>query len=144
MVQYGFCEFKKLCGCNLKDSKKYIADRKPAVFDMTTVAFVTRPDFIINNSSIWDGRLEGYYSKRKIIDIDDAFDFSIAEFLMNERISQKIMENKVVLITGAAGKLGTSLSKSILENNGKIVMVDTRYKLQFSKHSHPIGCCTLL
>ena len=34
------------------------------------------------------------------------------------------MENKVVLITGAAGKLGTSLSKSILENNGKIVMAD--------------------
>ena len=34
------------------------------------------------------------------------------------------MENKVVLITGAAGKLGESLSKSILENNGKIVMAD--------------------
>ena len=33
---------------------------------------------------------------------------------------KKIIENKVVLITGAAGKLGTSLSKSILENNGKI------------------------
>ena len=34
------------------------------------------------------------------------------------------MENKVVLLTGAAGKLGKSLSKSILDNNGKIVMAD--------------------
>ena len=34
------------------------------------------------------------------------------------------MENKVVLITGAAGKIGTSLSESILKNNGKIVMAD--------------------
>ena len=34
------------------------------------------------------------------------------------------MDRKVVLITGAAGKLGESLSKSILENNGIVVMAD--------------------
>ena len=34
------------------------------------------------------------------------------------------MDKKVVLITGAAGKLGESLSKSVLEKNGNIVIAD--------------------
>ena len=39
--------------------------------------------------------------------------------------------NKVVLITGAAGKLGESLSKSIIKNNGNIVMADINYDKLF-------------
>ena len=35
-----------------------------------------------------------------------------------------MIDKKVVLITGAAGKLGQSLSKAILENNGSVIMVD--------------------
>ena len=57
---------------------------------MTTVAYVTRPDFIINNNSIWDGRVRGVIiPKERSIDIDDAFDFSVARYLMQERISKK-------------------------------------------------------
>ena len=57
---------------------------------MTTVAFVTRPNFIINNTSIWDGRVKGVIiPKERSLDIDDAFDFSIAKYLMQERISQE-------------------------------------------------------
>ena len=37
---------------------------------------------------------------------------------------KKIMDKKVVLITGAAGKLGASLSKCVLENDGNVVMAD--------------------
>ena len=35
-----------------------------------------------------------------------------------------MIDNKVVLISGAAGKLGEALSKEVLENNGKVVLVD--------------------
>ena len=34
------------------------------------------------------------------------------------------MDKKVVLITGAAGKLGESLSKCVLENDGNVIMAD--------------------
>ena len=75
----------------LKDSKQiYCRQKAPAAFDMTTVAFVTRPNFIINNTSIWDGRVKGVIiPKERSLDIDDAFDFSIAKYLMQERISQE-------------------------------------------------------
>ena len=35
-----------------------------------------------------------------------------------------MIDNKVVLITGAAGKLGAIFSKAILEKNGSVIMVD--------------------
>jgi len=75
----------------LKNSKQiYCRQQAPAVFDMTTVAYVTRPNFIINNKSIWDGRVKGVIiPKERAIDIDDAFDFSIAEYLMQKRIFSK-------------------------------------------------------
>ena len=35
-----------------------------------------------------------------------------------------MLENKVVLITGAAGRLGSAFSKGIIENNGKVIISD--------------------
>ena len=82
---------KKYVDVILKDSKQiYCRQKAPLVFDMTTVAYVTGPDFIINNNSIWDGRVRGVIiPKERSIDIDDAFDFSVARYLMQERISKK-------------------------------------------------------
>ena len=73
----------------LNDSETiYCRQKAPVVFDMTTVAYVTSPNFIIKNNSIWDGRVKGVIiPKERSIDIDDAFDFNIAEFLMQKRIS---------------------------------------------------------
>jgi len=56
-------------------------------FDMTTVAYVSRPQFIINNSSIWDGTVVGVEVPRsRAIDIDDEFDYSVARFLMGDHV----------------------------------------------------------
>ena len=58
-------------------------------FDIATVAYVSRPDFILRKSSIWDGNVVGVeVPKERSIDIDDSFDFSIARFLM-ERSQQE-------------------------------------------------------
>ena len=57
------------------------------IFNITTVAYVTRPSYIENKSSIWNGNVIGFeIEKENSIDIDDLHDFKIAEFLMKERL----------------------------------------------------------
>jgi CMP-N-acetylneuraminic acid synthetase len=57
-------------------------------FDMTTVAYVSRPEFILRASSMWDGSVVGVEIPReRSIDIDNALDFAIARFLMEEHRS---------------------------------------------------------
>ena len=70
-------------------NKIYRRQDSPVSFDMTTVAYVTRPDFILENNSIWDGRVRGVLiPKERSIDIDTQFDFDIAEYLLNKRINK--------------------------------------------------------
>ena len=57
----------------------------PVVFDLTTVAYVSRPDFIIKSSGIFDGRVSGVeIPAERALDIDTELDFEIAEFLMDK------------------------------------------------------------
>jgi CMP-N-acetylneuraminic acid synthetase len=56
---------------------------------LTTVAYVTRPDFIRSNNAIWDGRVVGVeIPNERAIDIDTEFDFKIADYLMRERMTE--------------------------------------------------------
>ena len=57
----------------------------PICFDISTVAYVSRPEFILNSSSIWEGTVVGVEVPRfRSIDIDDELDLSFARFLMEE------------------------------------------------------------
>ena len=57
----------------------------PQIYDMTTIAFVTRPEFIINNESLWDGRIKGVkIPKERSIDIDDNYDLDMARYLYSK------------------------------------------------------------
>ena len=72
----------------LSDSKKNYSRRQdvPKAYDMTTVAYVSRPEFIKNNNKIFDGRVKAVLiPKERAIDIDDEIDFKIAEILMQEK-----------------------------------------------------------
>lgn len=54
----------------------------PTVFDMTTVAYVARPSFILEQTGLFAGRVKSVIVPReRAIDIDDALDFRIAEEL---------------------------------------------------------------
>ena len=54
----------------------------PIVFDMTTVAYVARPTYILEHSGLFAGRVKSVIvSRERAIDIDDAIDFKIAEAL---------------------------------------------------------------
>ena len=58
----------------------------PAVFDMTTVAYVTRPAFVLEQSRIFSGRVRSVVVPReRAVDIDDIYDFKMAEMLYMDR-----------------------------------------------------------
>lgn len=57
----------------------------PEAYDLTTVAYVMRPDFVLRAEGLWEGRLRGVVvPQERAIDIDSELDFRIAEFLMSE------------------------------------------------------------
>ena len=63
----------------------------PAVYDMTTVAYAARPEFILNASSMFEGRLKAVVvPAERALDIDTELDFRLAEFLLSEsRLEQR-------------------------------------------------------
>ncbi|MBT6050346.1 MAG: acylneuraminate cytidylyltransferase family protein [Candidatus Scalindua sp.] len=67
------------------DSKVHRRQDAPVVYDMTTVAYVTSPEFVMNNKGVFDGRV-GYVHVpvERALDIDTALDFRIAECLISD------------------------------------------------------------
>lgn len=58
----------------------------PAIFDMTTVAYVTRPAFVLEQERIFSGRVKSVVVPRqRAVDIDDIYDFKMAEMLYADR-----------------------------------------------------------
>jgi N-acylneuraminate cytidylyltransferase len=57
----------------------------PAVLDVATVAYATRPSYIRQAAGLWHGVVRAVeVPPARAIDIDDALDFSIARFLMEQ------------------------------------------------------------
>lgn len=58
----------------------------PAVYDITTVAYATRPSFILGNSRLFAGRVKSVIvPEERALDIDTPLDLEIAEFLLRRR-----------------------------------------------------------
>lgn len=54
------------------------------LYDMTTVCYVSTPQFIIKSDSMWDGRVTGVLiPKHRALDIDDHVDLAVARFLFS-------------------------------------------------------------
>lgn len=55
----------------------------PVVYDMATVAYVIRPEFVLSSDAIFKGRVRAVQvPKERAIDIDTLFDFRMAECLL--------------------------------------------------------------
>lgn len=55
----------------------------PKIYDMTTVAYVSNPDFIMNHTGVFHGRVKAVeVPAERAVDIDTELDFAFAEFLM--------------------------------------------------------------
>jgi N-acylneuraminate cytidylyltransferase len=58
----------------------------PAVFDMTTIAYVADPEFVLSRDSIFQGRVKAVeIPPERAIDIDTLLDFEMAEFLLSRQ-----------------------------------------------------------
>jgi N-acylneuraminate cytidylyltransferase len=71
--------------------KAAIAGRQqaPVVYDMTTVAYVARPEFVLQSDGVFEGRVGSVHiPPERAIDIDTLMDFQIAEFLLSQREPQ--------------------------------------------------------
>ena len=72
---------------NLIFNKSRINRRQdtPPCYDLTTIAYVSRPDYILKSSSMWDGIVHGIeIPSERCIDIDNPFDYSVARLLMEQ------------------------------------------------------------
>lgn len=66
-------------------SERQITRRQevPEVYDMTTVAYVVRPGFVLERDGIFDGRVRAVHvPAERALDIDTELDFAIAECLI--------------------------------------------------------------
>ncbi len=62
----------------------------PVGYDMTTVAYVLRPKFVIDHQRLWDGRVKGIVvPNERALDIDTPLDLEIARFLKGRDHSRK-------------------------------------------------------
>jgi N-acylneuraminate cytidylyltransferase len=58
----------------------------PLVYDLTTVAYVVRPEFVLARPGIFAGRVKAIrVPPERALDIDTLLDFRMAEFLLLER-----------------------------------------------------------
>lgn len=56
----------------------------PVVYDITTVAYVARPDFILTHGRLFEGRVRPVIvPKERAVDIDDNYDFKLAQALLD-------------------------------------------------------------
>ena len=58
----------------------------PVLYDMTTVAYVARPEFVLRANRMFDGRIKAVVvPAERAVDIDTEMDFAFAEYLLTER-----------------------------------------------------------
>ena len=58
----------------------------PEMFNLTTVAYAARPEFILNNSSLWEGRVRGVtVPQERALDIDTEWDLHVADLVLADR-----------------------------------------------------------
>jgi N-acylneuraminate cytidylyltransferase len=61
------------------------------VYDMTTVAYVASPKFIMESKAVFEGRVKSVLvPEERALDIDTELDFKFAEFLINEGLKESV------------------------------------------------------
>jgi len=69
---------------NKNDDQYYRRQDVPVTYDVTTVAYVSRPEFVMSANGLFEGRVKAVkIPKERSIDIDSEMDFRIAEMMLN-------------------------------------------------------------
>ena len=70
--------------CSLVNSGKNVHRRQdsPAIYDITTVAYVSKPSFVKKYNSLFEGQIKHVQiPSERAVDIDNQLDFDFAEFI---------------------------------------------------------------
>ena len=68
------------------DKAIYQRQSAPLIYDVTTVAYATRPEFVLKANSMFEGKIRAVIVPReRAVDIDTELDLKFAEFLLNYR-----------------------------------------------------------
>lgn len=71
---------KKVCN---SDTPLHRRQDTPTVYDITTVVYAARGEFILNNNNLFEGKVTSIeVPKSRAVDIDDIYDFRFAEVLL--------------------------------------------------------------
>ena len=58
----------------------------PVLFDICTIAYVVRAEFVLEHDSMWDGRVGTVViPQERALDIDTPFDLKLAELILNDQ-----------------------------------------------------------
>jgi N-acylneuraminate cytidylyltransferase len=67
----------------------------PAMYDITTVAYAARPDYVLTAQRMLEGRIRAVVvPTERALDIDTEFDLQIAEFLFSRRQQQGTLRER--------------------------------------------------
>ena len=70
----------------INDKKIIRRQDAPQLFDICTIAYVSKPNHILNSNGLWDGKVGAInIAPERSIDIDTKLDFDIASLLMNKK-----------------------------------------------------------
>ena len=73
----------------IQDQTIFRRQDAPASFDLTTVAYVTSPNYILECSTLWDGTVTAIeVPQARSVDIDTPFDLMVAELLFTKTNEQ--------------------------------------------------------
>ena len=71
---------------NKKSINYFCRQHAPPIFNMTTVAYVAKPEYILKSKGIFDGKVKSLnIPKERAVDIDNEFDFKIANYLIKSK-----------------------------------------------------------
>ena len=69
-----------------KSNKVFRRQDAADMYDVTTVAYAARPEYILNASSLFEGRVvAAFVPEERALDIDTEFDLRVAELLLRNR-----------------------------------------------------------
>lgn len=72
--------------CEKKNNKFYRRQDAPKCFDLTTVCYVFKPNYILNSYDLFSGNTDMIIiPNSRALDIDDLFDYKISKLLLNDK-----------------------------------------------------------
>ena len=101
-------------------------------FDITTVAYVLRPEFVLNHNTIFDGTLRHVVvPHERAIDIDNQFDFDLAN-LSTKEVSKRHSMKEIRLEPRSCECCGSNNSEDVWNSSSVVARAKNKWKFPYT------------